>query len=287
MSSHIKIVLRKKIRKDGLYPICLRITKSKKTKFISLNINCKIDEFENEKFKRGVANYKKKNLLLLKIKTKAIEIVDELLIKKSNFSLEEFEDVFRGNKNQKAIYLLDFFDTIHEELIKVGNLSNAKVYKETKNSLIKFKGDKITFEKVTNEFLEQYEIFLKSNGNTNGGVAFKMRIIRAIFNKARKRKVIPNELYPFNIYKVSKLKSNPDKRALSIEEFKKFRDVDLSAYPHLQEAYNYFMFSVYCRGVNFHDMMHLKWSNIRNGRIYYTRSKTKVNLNLEITKSAQ
>ena len=42
------------------------------------------------------------------------------------------------------------------------------------------------------------------------------------------------------------------------------------------------MFSVYSRGMNFKDMMTLKWSDIHNNRIYYVRSKTKGKLNFEI-----
>lgn len=39
--------------------------------------------------------------------------------------------------------------------------------------------------------------------------------------------------------------------------------------------------------MNFKDMMHLKFSDIRNGRIYYIRSKTKGKINLEIIPAVQ
>lgn len=106
-------------------------------------------------------------------------------------------------------------------------------------------------------------------------------------NKAIKRKLITKEHYPFETYKVSKLKSVNNKKALSIEEFKKLKDVDLSKSPHLREAYNYFMFSIYARGMNFIDMMKLKWSDIQDGRIYYIRSKTKASFNIEIIQPMQ
>lgn len=47
------------------------------------------------------------------------------------------------------------------------------------------------------------------------------------------------------------------------------------------------MFSVYARGMSFKDMMHLKWSDIQNGRIFYVRSKTKEKINLEIISPLQ
>jgi integrase len=39
--------------------------------------------------------------------------------------------------------------------------------------------------------------------------------------------------------------------------------------------------------MNFKDMMHLKWSDIQNNRIHYTRSKTKGKFNIEILDNAQ
>ena len=47
------------------------------------------------------------------------------------------------------------------------------------------------------------------------------------------------------------------------------------------------MFSFYTRGMNFVDIMHLKKSDIINGRINYTRSKTKGKFNIEIVDNAQ
>ena len=38
---------------------------------------------------------------------------------------------------------------------------------------------------------------------------------------------------------------------------------------------NYFLFSYYCRGLNFADLASLKWTNIRDGFINYVRAKTK------------
>src|SRR5690606_14581741 len=97
----------------------------------------------------------------------------------------------------------------------------------------------------------------------------------------------PKDLYPFEEYKISKLKTESRKIALSLEEYKKIKNVDLSSNPELIEAYNYFMFSIYTRGMNFKDMMTLKWSDIQNNRIFYVRSKTKGKLNFEIIPPVQ
>ena len=53
-----------------------------------------------------------------------------------------------------------------------------------------------------------------------------MRHLRALFNIAIKRKVMNKNNYPFNDYKVSKLKPESNKRALSVDEFKKIKEVE-------------------------------------------------------------
>lgn len=53
--------------------------------------------------------------------------------------------------------------------------------------------------------------------------------MRALFNKAINRGLISQDLYPFKRYKISKLKLNKNKRALTIDEFKRIRDLDLTS----------------------------------------------------------
>lgn len=286
-STTIKLITDSKPLSNGKHRVYIRIIKNRKRKNISIGLECRKEDFKNESFTKNHPNHQLENELLLTFKTRALKILRNFQLLESDFTLDEFELQFRKRKKKVDVSLIKFFDEIIEEMERAGKIGNANAYKDTKNSIIKFKGANIKFEDVTPTFLEKYEVFLREQGSQDGGIAFRMREFRAIFNKARKRKTIPKEPYPFEDYKISKLKSNTPKRALTIQEFRKFRDVDLSKHPHLQDAYNFFMFSIYTRGMNFKDMMHLRWSDIHNNRIHYTRSKTKGKFNLEIIDSVQ
>ena len=283
----VKFVLDSKPISNGYHRVYLRIIKDRKKKNLSLGLKCLKEHFENEQFNKKHKDYKVENDLLTNLKSRANQIIRDYQLDNSNYTLEDFEVKFRGKNNvEKNANVIEFFNEIIDEMNRSGNISNAKAYQSTRNSLIKFKGKKIKFKEITLAFLEKYEVYLRENGNQNGGVSFKMRGIKALFNKARSRQLIPKEPYPFEDYKISKLKSNVTKRALTIDEFKKIRDVDLSKHQHLIDAYNYFMFSIYTRGMNFKDMMTLKFSDIQNNRIHYTRSKTKGKFNIEILENA-
>ncbi len=282
MNSSIKFVIDSKPLSNGQYSVYLQIIKDRKRKNISIGIKCLKEHFENEKFLKGHKSHKVDNEVLISLKSKAIQIIRDFKIAGINYSLEDFENKFRGKDeiNSKKVKL--FFEEIIDEQKKSGKVSNAKAYADTKRSFMKFAGENITFGNISAELMDKYEVYLRSRGNQNGGIAFKMRYLRALFNIAIKRKAMSRKFYPFEDYKIAKLKQDNNKKALSAEDFRKFRDVDLSERPDLIHSHNYFMFSVYARGMNFADEMKLKWTDIHNGRIFYKRSKTRHSFNIEI-----
>ncbi|TGD57522.1 site-specific integrase [Flavobacterium humi] len=273
-NTSIKIILQNKPNNEGLSSVALRITKNRKKKEIGLGFKCHLDEFENGQFTKKHKLHKKRNLILSEQILKALSIIDNFEANKINFTLIEFENKFIG-KTKDDVFVFDFFDEIINDEIKSGKTGNARVYTDTKNSMLKFTNTRnLRFNDITVTFLEKYEVHLRERGNNDGGIAVKMRQIRALYNDALNREIAKEEFYPFKKYKISKLKGKATKRALTIDEVKKFLKINISEYPHLQNSFNYFIFSYYCRGMNFIDLMKLKWSNVQGENIFYTRSKT-------------
>lgn len=285
MNTSIKIVLDSKPMSNGQYSVYLQIIKARKRKKINIGLKCYRENFENEQFLKGHPNYKAENKILNKKKVNAEDIIRGFQLDDKDFDLEEFQDKFRGKQiNRKLV--IPFFDEIIEEMTTAHRLGNARAYSETKNALLKFSNNKIKFIDITPEFLEKFEAYMRSRGNKDGGIPFKMREFRALIKKAIQRKIMSKEDYPFEDYKISKLKTKTKKRALSLDDLRKFKNVDLTERPELLEAYHYFMFSFYTLGMNFVDMMKLKKTDIKNNRIIYTRSKTKGNFSIELNDKA-
>lgn len=287
MNTSVKFILDSKPLSNNLHTVYLRVIKNRNRKNIAIGIKCKKEHFQNEQFIKGHSNYKTENNLLVNLKARAEKIIRDFQIDGVNFSLVEFENKFRGKPEISNYKVSDFYDEIIDEYERSGRMSYAKSFKDTKKSFLKFAGNKILFKQINPILIEKYEVYLRENNNQNGGIAFKMRHLRRLMNIAITRKIMPKENYPFEVYKVSKIKSESNKRALSVDEFKKIKNVDLSKNLELLEAHNYFMFSVYTRGMNFADMANLKWENVFNDRITYKRSKTKHRFNIEISDEVQ
>ncbi|MCM5662496.1 site-specific integrase [Galbibacter mesophilus] len=281
----IKVILRKKQLSDGTYPVCLRVIKDRKTKYFKTIYNALPKHWDEQAgaFNKSYPNYIQSNRLLLKFKDRALKIYSELDIEKDNFSLEDFEKHFRIEANPIKQNVFNFWDEIIHEMIDAGRTGNARANRDSYNSVKKFYRTKsLNFQDITHTFLNKYEVFLRARGGTDGGIGVRMRAIRALYNMAIERNIVKRELYPFDAYKVSKLKGKGIKRALNIEEIQRIINLDVSEYPHLTDSKNYFVFSFYTRGMNFADMMKLEKKDVSEDRIFYTRSKTKGNFIIKI-----
>lgn len=282
---NVKIILRKKKLSNGEFPICLRLTKDRKTKYFKTIFNVHEAEWDSKsgKFNKRNQNYLQNNRLLHKFQDRALKIIGELQIEKEDYTLEDFEKKYRVESNPIKNNVFGFWDEIIDEMLLAGRTGNAQANKDARHSIKLFHNSvKLTFNEITPAFLQKYDAFLRSRGGSDGGIGVKMRTIRALYNFAIERNVVKEELYPFKTYKISKLKGKSPKKALTMEHVKKIVDFDLKKYPSLTNSRNYFVFSFYTRGMNFADMMKLEWRAIDNGKIFYTRSKTKGNFMIKI-----
>lgn len=282
-----KIILKNKIHSNGLYPIYLRVIKDRKSKLISTGYYCEKSQWNENKseFRKGFPNYIQKNITLDKFQSRAEKIFNDAVSEGRDLTLNEFEELFFSFKNDKKVTVNDFWQNKIDNLVEAKQTGNARAYRDTKRSFFKFIGENkiIFFKDITSQLLNKYEVFLRSNNGTDGGISVKMRTIRALYNSAIEEGLASKENYPFTAYKISKFKNSGNKRAINSGEIEKIKNLDCVKNPDVLDSRNYFIFSYYTRGMNFYDMMMLRWSNIEGDKIIYTRRKTKGNFSIKIT----
>lgn len=200
--------------------------------------------------------------------------------KKIPFSLDRFKDQFAVAKNQDFVF--SFFDRLVKQYADNKKPGNSSVYKTVKNSLFKFKKSKqLRFSDISLSFLQRYESFLYGEGLKGNGISLYMRTLRSAYNKAIALNIADLALYPFhnlqnpNGYKISELETVTAKRAIKLADIRAIEEIETKPYTMKQDAKMYFLFSFYCRGMNFTDLALLKPENCHNGRIIYTRAKTR------------
>ena len=111
-----------------------------------------------------------------------------------------------------------------------------------------------------------------------------MRILRCIYNRAVEDGYAkPNT--PFK--KVYTGVDKTPKRAITLKEIKRIKELDLTGKPDLDYARDIFMFSFYTRGMSFIDMAYLRKKDLVNGYLTYTRKKTGQQLTIRWERSMQ
>ncbi|TWP31580.1 hypothetical protein ETU08_00575, partial [Apibacter muscae] len=290
------LILRKnKPKADGSIPIIFKIYHADKEKVITTPFSILENQWDN-KNKKIRSNHPKAQEInqSLRALTQRLEnIITELETEEElDYTVNDIAIRFKEesqNKKVKSMAVYDYFTKDIENYKSTGRLGYAKIVGDSQRSLFKFAKKDLRFKDITYEFLCDYEAFLRKTCD-NSSIKIKMRDIRTLYNNAIKTGYARQEDYPFGkSYRIDKrLKSQPRKIALHIEDFRKFKNFDISEHSEYTDTYNMFLFSYYTGGMNYKDMAFLQWSSVKNGNIEYYREKTKEKISpLPIRKEVQ
>ena len=227
---------------------------------------CTKDEKVNEKIKQHIKQIKK--------------CIESLEKSNSNYSAD---DVIRAIEDERN-NLINYINLISERLSMSGKQKTSDNYKTLAKRIYEFVGNDFTsIHDIDCDFVESFEAWLLSRGIKRNTSSFYIRNLRAVWNKAIDNGILPPTLTdPFkHVYKGVDITA---KRAISVEDIKKIKSINLKAYPKLDFARDLFMFSFYTRGMSFIDIVSLKKSNIQDGMISYQRRKTGKLIHIKIEK---
>lgn len=287
----IKVILRtNKTLKNGEHPITLRLIKDRKAKFIYTGKSSLKEHWDSN---LNLPNRKhplyKELSIYLKKKVHDVE-VEILTLERENidYSIDTIRNTISNKSAVKDV--INYITEIISELIKNGKIGNSIAYADCKRALLRFlnKGKaELNFPSITPSFLRNFESYLLRSNLKESSVSVYMRTLRAVFNRAIQDKLVKKDLYPFDEYKISKLNTQPNHRALDNAKLKlllKFQpNVDSTEF----HSHNFFVFSYYCWGINLMDIGLLKWKNIQNDRLVYVRAKTGKLYNIPLLAPAQ
>ena len=266
-------------KSNGEKSIIIVLIKERKNTSISILKSCNKEDwsFETSRVKNCNKNSVNINKFIDKYTVIVKEIIDNFELQDEPYDLKDIVDSIKSFKEKKApISYTEFHTELIQNLKKEGKESTAKTEKDTLKSIQKFfKKDKIAFKEIDYLALLRYASHLTSIGNKNATIGIRTRTIRAVFNKAIKAGLISKNLYPFEKFKIAKIKDNSKKEFLTEEEIQLLKNYECKN-NNEQFAKDIFLFSYYARGINFIDLILLTKASISNEHIRYIRRKTGV-----------
>lgn len=271
MIPHVKLVLDTRYpKKNGLFPVKIRITYNRKQKYYPIGKDLSKDDFKTtlspDKLEKTL---KEASDMFKKKEGKALDIIEEL----KSFDFKRFEERFKGFTSSKTDVT-----TLYKEYIKKlennDQVRTADSYRYSLKSISSYYKNNLDFEDVTVDFLRGYEKWMTQKNKSITTVGMYLRCLRTVFNLAIEKQIVPRDSYPFGKRKYVIPASNNIKKAISINDIEKIISYDSGVSLAESIARDYWVFSYLSHGLNFKDVAKLKYKNIDGDTINVIRSKT-------------
>jgi len=323
----IKIVLWKHDKKkDGTFPLAVRITQNRKTRYIFTGQYILEKDWDKDlgKVKKSHANSARLNNYLLKKLTEVDSIALEAEGSKEFISSKQIKNKAKHKGRTVSFYQFGAqrvinkfqagsFSTCKGELSMLFNIReflkwnrfeereqviNAIVDRRRNrvgqsrkfgyNFLEHVKGEfgketSLYFEDITEAFLSNFKVFCISYlDHKTRTVTNHLIYIRTLFNAAIKEGIVEAKNYPFAGEK-ERIRIKPTQKiGLTREEIKLIENVELEKDSPMWHTRNVWLFSYYFAGIRISDVLQMKWSDLMDGRLYYTMNKNEKPLSLKI-----
>lgn len=327
MASIKIVLRKNMIRKDGTIPLALRISENYKTNYHWLRLYILEKDWDKKfgKVKKSHPNYKKLNHFLLKKMTEAQDLYfhseDDLTPRQIKNKLKGpggsqfFFAVAAERVKQK--YDKGTFSVAKSELSILYNLeeflnhkTNQK--KEEVKKLIKerrrirvsktrkgeysfedaityFKRNtRLEFREMNESFLNKYKAFCSTYlGHKTRTITNQLIFIRTLFNVAIKDGIVSQKYYPFAGEKEKIRIGSGNKIGLTAEEVTKIENLAVESHSSIWHTRNVWLVSFYFAGIRISDVVALKWTDIKDGRLYYVMNKNEKPLSFKIPDKAK
>lgn len=255
-----------------LYPVKYRINFMRKQFYYPSGIDLTEDDW------KLLLTTKKRELLKTKelIQSGFEKIKDHIkdMVKNEGFSIEGLSKrLSRGRKDS----ILNAFEVKIKELHKAGQVGTAITYQCALNHLSKYLTRDLKFSEITFDWLKKYENRLENEDKTRTTIKIYIGCIRALMNDALTDKIIIASQYPFGKEKDKKFEiktGSGRKLALTLSQIKAVLEYPLHT-DFERRCRDLWYFSYMCNGINFSDMLKLKYKDIAGGEIHFIRQKTK------------
>ena len=284
----VPIVRKDRVNKDGIAPICIRVTKNRKSRLIATGVTVpiKLWSSENQRIDSDLPEFRESQLELDSKVAKLYRRIRKLEALELEVSLD---NLLETNGRKVNCTIGECLDATISRLESLGKYGSASKHKSLRSRLAQYRTLNTRLDEIDLTFLRDFELFLRKIGNTNNSIATKFAIFKAAYNKALAEEQFVTKSNPFSKFKVGSLWTKTRKRAITKEDVQKLMELNIK--PSHQTEYrdfarDVFLFSYYTAGINFTDIASLRYCDIVGGRISYSRNKTQKLLSFRLMPKA-
>ena len=276
MGSVKAILYKSKKRADEKFPIALRIIKDRKPSYIYLYwIEEKHWDQKKSKVKNSYHSAARLNNLILKKITEADDLILNFRTNKKPYSSSKITSLLKGGNNSKLFF--EYSEQYFQDLSKLGKHSRLISEQGRIKHFKEFLGNKdIPFEEIDQGMLKRFKIYLATSRKVSErSIMNSLIVIRTLFNLGIKDGLVDQKYYPFGKNKIKIKFPETIKIGLEENEINVIENLDLPKGSTIWHSRNIFLFSFYLAGMRVSDVLRVKWSDIKDERLYYRMGKNK------------
>ncbi|GAC1585936.1 MAG: site-specific integrase [Ginsengibacter sp.] len=265
------LLLTRRKKKNGKYPLKVRITHKGDYHDYKTDFDLTEDEFNGAMSNKPKKEYRVKSHDLAQLKARVDSILSDFKV----FDHIKFKEAFDPEKKEESdVYSI--FQSYINSLQEEERIKTATGYRTAMNSLKSF-SPKLSFREIDVKFLKDYQRFMSIKGSSNTTIGIYLRSLRGIYNMAiAEGKIKKDDSYPFGNKKYVIPASRNIKKALTKEEVAKIFNYSPIPGTSLDKAKDFWLLSYFCNGINFKDIAMLKRENIDGDMIRFVREKTRL-----------
>lgn len=269
----VKALLYSRPKADGTYPLAVRITKHRKSSYLFLGYLLREDQWDeaNHKVRKSHPNSVRLNNLLAQKLAEASDKAIETDIQQPDSTAKV---VHRKLKAKGSTTFFPQAEIFLSNLEKAGKYNQHVAEKPRVKHFQQFlNGEDIAFTDITPALLTRFRLWLKGARDMGERTIINHLVfIRSVFSQAMKSDLVDRKYYPFGKDKVKIKYPETAKIGLSREELTALESLEPTE-PFYHHARNLWLVSYYFAGMRVSDVLRLKWSDFRQGRMHYTMGK--------------
>ena len=308
----VKIVLRKKKNQNGTSPLALRITKDRKTSFIHLGYHILEKDWDatTQRVRKSHSNAARLNNILMKKLADASNVVLEIDAQEKELSSNALKRKIKPSSDSMFFQA----DTYLLQLKKAGNFnvwqsrrSLIRIFKEfvlgtdailddlplksrSRKRISRQRilpGSDVPFRQIDVSLINRFKVYLKADRVISDmSIMNYMAMIQKVFLQAIADGVVEEKFLPFGKDKIRIKRPESQKIGLLREDVEKLETVEL-LHPSHQQVRDLWLISFYFAGMRVSDVLQLRWSDFRGGRLYYVMDKNSKPGSLKIPEKAE
>lgn len=262
--SVLTVVDRRRRKNNGLYPVKIEVVYRRTQRYYPTGKDVSLEEWATMWNAKRLSD----KCISIEKSFNMIRTAVESLADKGEFCF----DALDARLGRIMLTLNGLLRKKMEDLMKRGKVNSYYRYRNTLRAIESYGGANIHFDTINVKWLQKCEDHWRKGGKGMTTINIYMKTLRSMLNEALEAGAIRESQFPFNRNGYRIPSGTRREMAMTKEQIARVKawtgDEDVEYWRDL------WMFSYLCNGINFRDMLFLKYKNIVNGEIRFIRSKT-------------